>query len=99
MCSPRVGLRRTDAGGCTPTPALTTIEKGVSTMADATDARALVPALPRTTALATLDDALSEADIAATLAYAEQSHAQTTRAAYAADWKSFATWCTERGAT
>src|SRR5215472_12298223 len=35
----------------------------------------------------------------ATMAYAEAEKAAATRAAYASDWKDFASWCAARGAT
>jgi site-specific recombinase XerD len=47
--------------------------------------------------LAHLDDALSDADVAATLHYAEAASAKNTRIAYDADWRTFAAWCAERG--
>lgn len=62
--------------------------------------RALTPARQRLHApLATLDDRLSEADVAATLRFAEASRSTNTRLAYDADWRAFVSWCGERGAT
>ena len=82
----------------TPAPILTTDEIGPSPMADAIDAASRGLALPRPAALATLDDALSPADIAATLRFAAASKAANTKLAYAADWADFVAWCGERGA-
>jgi integrase len=61
---------------------------------------ALAPARQRLHApLATLDDRLSEADVAATLRFAEASRSANTRLAYDADWRAFVSWCGERSAT
>jgi site-specific recombinase XerD len=42
---------------------------------------------------------LSDAEIDATMAYAEAEKAPATRRAYATDWHDFAAWCGARGAT
>src|SRR6187431_1176358 len=42
---------------------------------------------------------LSEAEIDATMAYAEAEKSVATRAAYASDWRDFAGWCAFRGTT
>ena len=70
-------------------------------------ARALTPGHPNKlparqrlhAPLATLDDRLSEADVAATLRFAEASRSANTRLAYDADWRAFVSWCSERGGT
>lgn len=67
-------------------------------MASARNADSHALALPRTTTIATLDDQLSPEEIGATLRYAEQSRSANTRDGYAADWKGFTRWCSERGA-
>jgi integrase len=41
--------------------------------------------------------ALDRADIAAARRYAEASRAETTRRAYASDWRRFSAWCLARG--
>jgi integrase len=54
----------------------------------------------RTPTLAHLDaDALSAADVAQVLHYAEAASAANTRVAYDADWRAFVAWCAERDAT
>ena len=45
-----------------------------------------------------LSDALTTAEIDATMAYAEAEKAPATREAYASDWRDFAAWCASRGA-
>ena len=52
----------------------------------------LDPALPAAAVL-------TEAEINATMAYAEAEKAVATRAAYASDWRDFCGWCGQRGAT
>jgi len=42
---------------------------------------------------------LSEAEVDATMAYAQAEKATSTREAYASDWRDFAAWCASRGAT
>jgi len=42
---------------------------------------------------------LTEAEVDATMAYAQAEKATSTREAYAADWRDFAAWCASRGAT
>ena len=42
---------------------------------------------------------LTEAEVDATMAYAQAEKAASTRAAYASDWRDFAAWCASRGAT
>ena len=42
---------------------------------------------------------LTEAEVDATMAYAQAEKAASTRAAYASDWADFAAWCAHRGAT
>jgi site-specific recombinase XerD len=42
---------------------------------------------------------LTEAEIDATMAYAEAEKSVATRAAYASDWRDFSIWCLARGAT
>ena len=42
---------------------------------------------------------LSEAEVDATMAFAANEKAQATRKAYASDWRDFAAWCAQRGAT
>ena len=42
---------------------------------------------------------LTEAEVEATMAYAQAEKAQATRRAYATDWRDFAAWCASRGAT
>jgi site-specific recombinase XerD len=42
---------------------------------------------------------LSEAEVDATIAFAANEKAQATRKAYASDWRDFAAWCAQRGAT
>ena len=60
--------------------------------------RSAAPARQRLHApLATLDDRLSEADVAATLRFAEASRSANTRLAYAADWRAFVSWCSRTG--
>ena len=44
-------------------------------------------------------DTLSADDVAQVLHFAESASAENTRAAYAADWRSFVAWCAKRGAT
>ena len=46
-----------------------------------------------------LSGALTVADIAATMAYAEAEKAPGTRVAYESDWRHFSIWCLSRGAT
>ena len=54
----------------------------------------------RTLTLAHLDaDALSAADVAQVLHFAEAAAAANTRVAYDADWRAFVAWCAERDAT
>src|ERR1700728_405695 len=54
----------------------------------------------RTLTLARLDaDALSAADVAQVLHFAEAAAAANTRVAYDADWRAFVAWCAERDAT
>ena len=55
----------------------------------------LIPLDPAMTALGML----TEAEVDATKAFALAEKAASTRAAYAADWRDFATWCASRGAT
>jgi integrase len=63
------------------------------------DPDALLPALPRTTSLATLDAAtLAPAELAAALRFAAAAKADNTRRAYAADWADFCRWAASRGA-
>jgi site-specific recombinase XerD len=45
-----------------------------------------------------LPGALTIAEIDATMAYAEAEKAESTRRAYASDWRDFAAWCATRGA-
>jgi hypothetical protein len=45
-----------------------------------------------------LSGALTRAEIAATLGYAENASAESTRAAYNSDMTAFRDWCTARGA-
>ena len=53
----------------------------------------------RALTLAHLDaDALSAADVAQVLHYAEAASAANTRVAYDADWRAFVAWCAERDA-
>jgi integrase len=53
-----------------------------------------------TLTLAHLDaDALSAADVAHVLHFAEAASAANTRVAYDADWRAFVAWCAERDAT
>jgi site-specific recombinase XerD len=54
------------------------------------DVIVLDPALP---------GVLTVSEIDATMAYAEAEKSAATRAAYASDWRDFATWCAVRGAT
>ena len=42
---------------------------------------------------------LTEAEVDATMAYAQAEKATSTREAYASDWRDFAAWCAQRGAT
>ena len=42
---------------------------------------------------------LSEAEVDATMAYAEAEKSLATRRAYASDWRDFGAWCASRGAT
>jgi site-specific recombinase XerD len=43
---------------------------------------------------------LTEAEVDATMAYAQaEKKARATRRAYATDWRDFAAWCAQRGAT
>ena len=46
-----------------------------------------------------LPGVLTVAEIDATMAYGEAEKALATRAAYASDWRDFASWCALRGAT
>jgi site-specific recombinase XerD len=42
---------------------------------------------------------LTKAEVDATMAYAAAEKAPATREAYASDWRDFAAWCAQRGAT
>jgi len=55
----------------------------------------LIPLDPALPALGVL----SEAEVDATMAFAANEKAQATRKAYASDWRDFAAWCAQRGAT
>jgi site-specific recombinase XerD len=55
----------------------------------------LIPLDPALPALGVL----TEAEVDATMAYAQNEKAQATRRAYATDWRDFAAWCAQRGAT
>jgi integrase len=62
--------------------------------------QARAPPARRILHLAHLDaDALSAADVAHVLHYAEAASAANTRVAYDADWRAFVAWCAERDAT
>jgi hypothetical protein len=55
----------------------------------------LIPLDPALPALGVL----TEAEVDATMAYAQAEKAQATRRAYATDWRDFAAWCAQRSAT
>jgi integrase len=83
----------------TPTPGLTRARDLAMAAETIAGSLARTPTR-RTLTLARLDaDALSAADVAQVLHYAEAAAAANTRVAYDADWRAFVAWCAERDAT